>query len=54
MQVDAVSTCHSAVLGAPQAAVAVRALSAYYERFRGRLAPGTVAATKKESQAYKQ
>ena len=41
---DAVSACHSAVLGAPQAAAAVRALGAYHERFRGRLAPGAVAA----------
>ena len=44
LQVDAVSACHSAMLGAPQVAAAVRALSAYHERFRGRLAPGAVAA----------
>ena len=44
LQVDAVSACHSATLGAPQVAAAIRVLSAYHERFRGRLAPGAVTA----------
>jgi hypothetical protein len=41
--VEAVSACHSATLAAPQAAAALGALSAYHERFRGRLAPGAAA-----------
>ena len=39
-QVDAVSACHSALLSAAQASAALHALTAYHERFRGRLAPG--------------
>lgn len=46
---DAVSACHSAVLSAAQASAALRALNAYHERFRGRLAPGVGPSAKRES-----